>query len=98
MKSLIIALVIVLAVGLVLSVSVPDEASFHHYLAKADRSDGGSLLDEAGDALTRAQARLTTDYQDHTFWATVEVTRGGDHQRWLGVMGMWLEMSSSSDR
>ena len=50
------------------------------------------------ESVGRAQAKLTADYQDHTLWATVEVTRGTERQRWLGVLGMWLRMSSTTDR
>jgi len=99
MKIILAALVAVLACALVLAVSVPDAASFHRHLAKLDQNDAeDSLLQRAGESVGRAQAKLTADYRDHTLWATVEVTRGTERQRWLGVLGMWLRMSSTTDR
>ena len=93
------ALVVVLACALVLAVSVPDEASFHRHLAKLDQNDAeDSLLQRAGESMGRAQAKLTADYRDHTLWATVDVTRGTDKQRWLGVVGMWIRLSDTTDR
>lgn len=99
MKIILAAFVAVLACALVLAVSVPDEASFHRHLAKLDQNDAeDNLLQRAGESVGRAQAKLTADYQDHTLWATVELTRGTERQRWLGVLGMWLRMSSTTDR
>ena len=99
MKIILAALVVVLACALVLVVSCPDEASFHRHLAKVDQNDGeDSLLQRAGEGLGRTQAKLTADYRDHTLWATVEITRGTEKQRWLGVLGIWLQMTSSTDR
>jgi hypothetical protein len=99
MKIILAALVAILACALVLVVSCPDEASFHRHLAKLDQNDAeDNLLQRAGESVGRAQAKLTADYQDHRLWATVEATRGTERQRWLGVLGMWLLMSSTTDR
>ncbi len=98
MKNIVIVLLLVVALALGLAAAKPDEASFHRHLAKVDRQDDGGLLEEAGETVTRAQAKLTADYHDHLLWATVEATRGGTERRWLGVMGIWFELTPGADR
>jgi hypothetical protein len=97
-KTVLLALVVVLVVALGLALSIPDEASFHSHLASVDQADGDdSLLHRAGESLGRTQAKLTADYRHHLLWATVEITRGAEKQRWVGALGMWFRLPESDE-
>ena len=92
MRTILTIVFAVVAVVLALAFSCPDEDSFHRFHKKASAREKGTLVEEATDAVLSSQERFTANYQDHTLWATVHTTRGGHQERYLGVMGIWLEL------
>lgn len=85
--------VAVVALILVLAVSSPDEDSFDRWAKKAMVDESGSGLDKAKGKALATQANWTADYEGHVLWATVEAYQGGTRHRYLGVLGMWLDLS-----
>jgi len=83
----------VIAVVLILIVSCPDEDSFNRWAKKALVNESGSGLDKAKGKALATQANWTADYEGHVLWATVEAYQGGTRHRYLGVLGMWLDLS-----
>jgi hypothetical protein len=92
MKTILTVVFAIVAVVLALAFSCPDEDSFHRFHKKASAREEGSLIDDAADSLLGAQERLTASYDDHVLWAMVETRRGAHEERYLGVMGIWLEL------
>ena len=92
MKTILTFVFAVVAVVLALAFSCPDEDSFHRFVKKASAREEGNLVDEATDAVLSSQERLTADYEDHILWATVSTRRGVHRARYIGVMGIWLEL------
>ena len=83
----------VVAVALVLFVSCPDEDNFNRWATKALVSKSGSGLEKAKGKALATQANWTADYEGHVLWATVEAYRGTTRHSFLGVLGMWFELS-----
>jgi hypothetical protein len=82
----------IVAVVLALALACPDEDSFHRYLDKATAREDDPVFAKAADAILTAQESLTAEYHDHVLWATVEARRGTQRHRYVGVMGIWLEL------
>jgi len=97
MKKLAAALALLLALVIALVLTCPDKASLYHHLDRVSAVPNGSALERLTGKALQAQARLTARYHDHRLWATAEVHRGGARERYLGIMGLWLQLSSSDD-
>ena len=91
-KAVLIGVFVIAAVVLALALSCPDEDSFHRWVKKATARETKSVVEQAAGALLSTQASWTADYEDHVLWATVEAYQGSDERRYLGIMGMWLEL------
>ena len=83
----------VVAVALVLFVSCPDEDNFNRWATKSLVSKSGSGLEKAKGKALATQANWTADYEGHVLWATVEAYQGTTRHSFLGVLGMWFELS-----
>ena len=91
-KKVLMGAIGVVAVVLVLFVSCPDEDSFNRWAKKALVSESGSGLEKAKGQALATQANWTADYQSHVLWATVEAYQGGTRHRYLGILGMWMDL------
>lgn len=91
MKRLVVVLIAVLVLALAMAVTCPDEASFHRHMEQRARS--GGVLDKAKGAALAAQARMTADLADRFLFATVEVRQGTRLESYLGVFGIWFQLS-----
>ena len=91
-KKVVMGAIGVVAVVLVLVVSCPDEDSFNRWAKKALVSESGSGLEKAKGQALATQANWTADYQNHVLWATVEAYQGGTRHRYLGILGMWMDL------
>ena len=94
MKTLLVVILVLILIFAALAVSRPDQASFDQFLGRAAAVPGGNLLQRAGAALAEMRARMTTEYHDHALWATGEAVVNGRHQRYLGIAGTWIRLSS----
>jgi len=89
-----IGVVAVVGVALILAVTCPDEAHFKRWAKENIPPESGSLVKQAQGAALATQARWTADYEDHVLWATVDAYQGGARQRFVGVAGTWVRLSS----
>jgi len=97
MKTLFKLAGLVIVIALVLAASCPDEASFGRYLDAREAPDEANAVERATDGLLRTQERLTADYSDYVLWAVVESTRGAHHEQYLGVFGIWINITGDGD-
>ncbi|NOZ78430.1 MAG: hypothetical protein GXP48_04460 [Acidobacteria bacterium] len=97
MKTLLVVILVLLLVFAALAVSRPDQASFEQFLGRTAAAPGGNLLQRAGAALAEMRARMTSEYHDHALWATGEAVVNGRHQRYLGIAGTWITLSSGEN-
>lgn len=93
MKKALVAAVVVLVVALAMAFSCPDEDSFHSWLRTNRGKQGGSLLERAAGSVLDAHTALTADYRDRVLWATVEARRGDEQRRYLGLFGVWFDVT-----
>jgi hypothetical protein len=93
MKAVVIVLISLLVLALAMAVTCPDKASFKKHMEEVSAPDGGNILDKARGHVLTAQALLTAEYHDHKLWATAQVTRGSRHESYLGLFGVWINLS-----
>ena len=59
------------------------------------KHEDDSLMAQAGGMFHSTQAHLTADYNDHILWASVQASQGMSKVRYIGLFGMWFELSDS---
>jgi len=95
MKATLISAFIIIAAVVALAFSCPDEQSFDRWIEKSSSHEDASLIAQAGDKVLSAQTQLTAEYDDHVLWATVDAHHGTSKVRYVGLVGIWFELSDS---
>ncbi len=93
MKAALTTVFIIFAAVLALAFSCPDEESFDRWITKTSSHDDDSLMAQASGMAHSTQAQLTADYDDHILWATIQARQGMTKVRYIGLFGMWFELS-----
>ncbi len=93
MKATLITAFIVIAAVIALAFSCPDEQSFDRWIKKTSHDENDSLMDQAGDKVVSTQEQLTAKYDSKVLLATVETRRGVGKARYIGLFGMWFEIT-----